>query len=205
MKITHYNLFTVPISYYKGFIPLDLAHNLKEYILGGRIKNTTSYGAFSGAAATSFDAEKITEFIQEVVLNVAGCADLYNNIQYCINDFTSSSVLPKCVIINSWFNVQQPVSILNRHCHIDGEGMPAISGALYINIDKESSNILFENPNPYGIFYDKANYTFNPSIGDLILFPSWLIHNSDKINLTKNRIVISFNARRFGIEDAKKD
>lgn len=194
MKITRHNLFTVPVTYFKDFMPLNLANNVKEYIMEEKFKNTASYSALIGDAATSYNTEKNTKFIQEVVLNVAGCADLYNNIQKCINNFTSSSNLPECVLISSWFNIQQSFSILKRHSHISGEGVSSVSGALYINIDEESSNISFENPNPYGILYKEANYTINPSIGDLILFPSWLIHSSDKINLTKNRIVISFNA-----------
>ena len=179
MKITRHNLFTVPVTYYKDFMPLNLANNVKEYIMEVKLKNTASYSALIGDAATSYNTEKSTEFIQEVVLNVAGCADFHNNIQKCINDFTSSYGIPRCTFINSWFNIQQPASILKRHSHISGEVIPAVSGALYINIDEESSDI------------------FNPSIGDLILFPSWLIHSSDKINLTRNRIVISFNARQL--------
>ena len=197
MKITRHNLFTVPVTYYKDFMPLNLANNVKEYIMEVKLKNTASYSALIGDAATSYNTEKSTEFIQEVVLNVAGCADFHNNIQKCINDFTSSYGIPRCTFINSWFNIQQPASILKRHSHISGEVIPAVSGALYINIDEESSDISFENPNPYGILYKEVNYTFNPSIGDLILFPSWLIHSSDKINLTRNRIVISFNARQL--------
>ena len=195
MKITRHNLFTVPVTYFKDFMPLNLANNVKEYIMEEKFKNTSPYNALIGDAATSYNKENKTEFIQEVVLNVAGCVDLHNNIQKCINDFTLSSSLPKCVDIHSWFNVQQPVSILGRHSHISGEAISVVSGALYINIDEESSNISFENPNPYGILFNIANYVINPSIGDLILFPSWLTHSSDKINLTKNRIVISFNAK----------
>jgi hypothetical protein len=197
MKITRYNLFTVPVAYFKDFMPLNLANNVKKYIMEEKFKNTTSYGALIGDATTSYNIEQNTKFIQEVVLNVAGCADLQNNIQKCINDFTSSSDIPKCVDFHSWFNVQQPGSILKRHSHITvtGKYLPVVSGALYINIDKESSNISFENPNPYGILFNKTNYVINPCIGDLLLFPSWLTHSSDKINLTKNRIVISFNAR----------
>ena len=195
MNITRHNLFSVPVTYFKGFLPLNIAHNVKEYILADGLKYTTPYGVLSGAATTSYETGKITEFIQELVLNVDGCADLHNNIQKCIDDFTSSSGLPKCTIANSWVNIQQPVSILKRHIHMSREGLSDISGSLYINIDEESSNLLLENPNPYGFFYNKANYIIKPGIGDLILFPSWLTHNSDKINLTKNRIVISFNAK----------
>ena len=41
--------------------------------------------------------------------------------------------------------------------------------------------------------YSSQNVKFMPTVGDLILFPSWLEHGSDKKNQSKERIVLSFN------------
>jgi uncharacterized protein (TIGR02466 family) len=99
---------------------------------------------------------------------------------------------------NSWFNVQNKGAVLMEHTH----PFSIISGALYINVDKNSSPLVFHNPNPcvYYMAHNKFKefsfewFRFYPKIGDLILFPSWLRHGSDNIeNKTKNRTVLSFN------------
>ena len=99
-------------------------------------------------------------------------------------------------IDNSWVNIQNKNSILKKHSHPDS----IISGVVYLKTDKKSSKIYFHNFNPYRTFVDfkkdtefnSENYFFKPQTGDLILFPSWLIHSSDKNN-SPSRIALSFN------------
>jgi len=99
-------------------------------------------------------------------------------------------------IDNSWVNIQNKNSILKKHSHPDS----IISGVVYLKTDEKSSKIYFHNFNPYRTFVDfkkdtefnSENYFFKPQTGDLILFPSWLMHSSDK-NKSSSRIVLSFN------------
>ena len=111
-----------------------------------------------------------------------------------------SNALIKNIDINDcWFNVQQKGSQLIKHTHPNA----TLSGALYINVDNNSSPIYFYNPVgflDYTYIKEYTDYTFNwfkfnPNPGDLIIWPSWLSHGSNtNINETDDRIVISFNA-----------
>lgn len=99
---------------------------------------------------------------------------------------------------NSWINIQTPGTSLNMHTH----PFSSFSGALYLNVDNDSSKLYFINPNPFMGFtsikeltpYTFETYWFKPEVGDLILFPSWLSHGSaGESNQSKKRIVLSFN------------
>ena len=122
--------------------------------------------------------------------------DLTNAIQEYSNQ---SSFKLQNKVSNSWFNIQEKDSVLIEHSHPNS----VISGAIFINVEPQSSRIYFHNPNPL-IYYtqtkDKVNeyahemVSFQPAIGDLILFPSWLRHGSNHTkNLSHKRAVISFN------------
>jgi uncharacterized protein (TIGR02466 family) len=100
---------------------------------------------------------------------------------------------------NCWINIQQKDSILKYHTHPGS----VVSGALYLNVDKNSSPLFFYNHNPFNSYMNTTRssaYTCNmtgvePKIGTLYLFPSWLGHGSNNIkNQTKDRTVLSFNS-----------
>lgn len=99
---------------------------------------------------------------------------------------------------NSWINIQNPGSSLNMHTH----PFSSFSGALYLNVDNNSSKLYFINPNPFMSFtsineltpYTFQSYWFQPENGDLIMFPSWLKHGSNgELNGSEKRVVLSFN------------
>jgi uncharacterized protein (TIGR02466 family) len=101
---------------------------------------------------------------------------------------------------NSWSNQQTIGSSLKKHCHPDSK----VSGALYLNVDDNSSKIFFYHPNPYlemedfkfDTEFNWKKYWFQPENCQLILFPSWLQHGSDEsINETENRTVVSLNSK----------
>jgi hypothetical protein len=95
--------------------------------------------------------------------------------------------------------VQGKGGALASHVH----PLSLISMVLYVNVDKDSNPLYFYNPNPYLEFteftsdtkYGHSWYRFKPEMGEMILFPSWLKHGSDKeLNQTDNRIIIGINA-----------
>jgi hypothetical protein len=103
---------------------------------------------------------------------------------------------------NSWFAIQDIGGILKQHYH----GGSILSGSLFINVDENSTPIVFDNPNPFNNFlfhagvqeklthYTYNTYEFAPNNGDLIIFPSSLVHGSSyRPNQTKDRMIISFN------------
>jgi uncharacterized protein (TIGR02466 family) len=197
MEVIKYNLFAIPVTCYNSFLPLELANNIKDYILTEKVTKSKKHNSITGDGYSSHDVDRF-DILQEVTRNVPGCSNLLINIEECIKEYTLYNNCPKCILDNSWFNIQNSGSFLLRHSHI-GRGEIMISGALYLNVDIDSSSITFENPNPYSIMAPfPGNYsTFNlkPNIGDLILFPAYLIHMSIEPNMTENRMVISFNAK----------
>jgi len=124
--------------------------------------------------------------------------NIIEKIKNKINEYAIDYGVRNLKLDNSWINIQNKNSILNKHSHPDS----IVSGALYLKVDKNSSKIYFYNPNTYLTFvnvfkqteFSCENYYFIPQIGDLILFPSWLMHgsNEEKNNSTE-RIVLSFN------------
>ena len=119
-----------------------------------------------------------------------------NKLQYCLDEYALKLGEHALKITNNWFNIQYECSALIEHVHPGS----IVSGALYVNVDERSSNLRFKNINPYAHFSDHANETnyncfyeeFEPQNGTLILFPSWLPHDSLP-NKSKERVVISFN------------
>jgi len=124
--------------------------------------------------------------------------NIIEKIKNKINEYAIDYGVRNLKLDNSWINIQNKNSILNKHSDPDS----IVSGALYLKVDKNSSKIYFYNPNTYLTFvnvfkqteFSCENYYFIPQIGDLILFPSWLMHgsNEEKNNSTE-RIVLSFN------------
>jgi len=115
-------------------------------------------------------------------------------------DFYSNSIgMNSCFfdVNTSWCNIQQLNSSLQFHAHTRSQ----ITGVIFIHVDSNSAPLQFINPN-YGAFYhDNGDIikptntpivSYRPKNGDLILFPSWLVHGNIN-NQTNNRTVISFN------------
>lgn len=118
-----------------------------------------------------------------------------------LSEYSRHVGVAPCRITNSWFSVQQPGSKLNQHNHPGS----MVSGVIYVNVDEDSSQLFFDNPNEIlhytwwkGVGWTDYNCeysTIEPKNGDLIMFPSWLKHGSmDQENKTKDRTIISFNS-----------
>jgi len=169
---------------------LNIFNHLKQ-------KPTQKHGAIRGNGSSS-------HFHFDNLLGEFDLTDRLNEYLIKYNEICRASYEVK--ITNAWFNIQNKESSLNLHCHPGS----ILSGALYINIDPDSSPICFENPNTFAYFNHHPNtegedagtsqfnlqyYYIKPKPGDLILFPSWLKHGSgDIINNTNDRTVISFNS-----------
>jgi len=117
-----------------------------------------------------------------------------------INQYAKEYGLSELKITNSWYNIQSKNSVLSSHSHPSS----IISGALYLKTDALSSKIFFHNPNPFIGFtefkehnhYNFGYIYFNVEIGNLILFPSWLMHGSNSTeNKSDERICFSFNTQ----------
>ena len=103
---------------------------------------------------------------------------------------------------NAWININEKYSSNIPHSHPES----IISGVYYVSADKDSGDIVFDNPNTNLKYHiDKKhidNYNFlncetwhaTPLTGTLLMFPSWLVHRVNQNLSDEPRISIAFNA-----------
>jgi uncharacterized protein (TIGR02466 family) len=120
--------------------------------------------------------------------------NIYNNeVLHYSNEFK---------ITTSWFtkSLTDQKSDYHNHCN------SMISGILYLNTDEKSGGVSFENfenvrfkliPKKYNI-YNCLEYTFKPSNGLLIFFPSEVYHKILNNNSNIIRYSLAFNLIPIG-------
>jgi len=162
-----------------------------------------AHGALLGDAVSSFHSN-IGES-RSALDEVENVVSIKEQILYQSNIYARDFGTRPVELGNSWINVQHKGSSLGDHTH----PLSVISGALYLKVDADSSRIRFRSPNPFLDVTDVVTptaYTSNvtyirPTIGTLLLFPSWLKHGADQ-NMSDERVVLSFNTlfdgHRFG-------
>lgn len=101
----------------------------------------------------------------------------------------------KPILRDSWINIQTKISH-EWHCH---PGY-TISGVYYHTINPDMGGIQFQNPVQMmqHCQFPECNRSsqsieFIPSPGDIILFPSWLMHNTMTNTTDEERISLAFN------------
>ena len=135
----------------------------------------------------------------EDVLNFPEIKELKVSIQECINNYCNFLGFSPPLLTNSWFNILQKEGKVTPHHH---EGS-IISGAFYPLLEENSCRLIFHSP--LNTFFHsfipierKKHFTKNKfrvpiKQNFLYLFPSTLLHETEKNKKTK-RIVISFNS-----------
>ena len=192
MQSMMYNLFPVPVQLYSSFLT---AKEAKEIFLYCKEKDSKKHSSFLGEATSNHEDD--ANFIKEIDKISPGFS---NRLENKISEYSSTIGLRNQKISNSWFNIQQKGSVLKTHLHANS----VLSGALYVNVDENSTKLYFNNPNNFikyfEYYYDSlTDYNFeyfyiSPNIGDLVIFPSWLEHGSNgDTNNTVDRTVLSFN------------
>ena len=104
--------------------------------------------------------------------------------------------------VSSWINCSPAGSSNSAHVHPGAE----ISGVLYIKVPEGSGQIVFRDPRPQaemshlqsklGKAFKSLNprFPFRPESGDLLLFPSWLMHQVEPgIGQQDMRISLALN------------
>jgi len=113
-------------------------------------------------------------------------------------------------ITQSWFNYTKSDQFHHKHNHPNS----LISGVFYINADKEVDSITFHkdfledgiklNTTKYNMF-NAISCTFPVETGNILLFPSSLIHGVGKKKGNNIRISLSFNVFIKGTIGNKND
>jgi uncharacterized protein (TIGR02466 family) len=189
-----YRLFPTLVTKTSGVLNAQQCADVFAYI---KSLYMTEHGAIEGDAKSSHETNQIY-LLDDIVTNVDSCKGIRDDIIKVVKDYKERSQFNIKAIDNSWSNIQDEGSVLTQHTH----PLSVISGALYVYVDGDSSKLCFDNPNPYTRFtnalgdseFTYGSFWLTPSMGDLILFPSWLSHGSGHTpNNTKGRTVISFN------------
>ena len=199
MRTNHHRLFPTLVVEVEDFITPEQCADLVKYG-ESLIGETAPHMSIGGDGVSYFGGESM--FLTQAVEAVESCKELNTKLIGEIDKYLEATGFRSDKVIgNSWFNLQNVGSTLQRHTHPGA----TISGALYVNVNENSSPICFYNPNPYLGFssfepskctdFTYEWFSFKPKTGSLLLFPSWLAHGSNGIqNNTQKRMVISFNA-----------
>jgi len=122
-------------------------------------------------------------------------ADLRAQIEQCLDEYCERAGMAQVKIIGSWYNsIPQGEAIL-RHRHPNC----AVSGAVYVDLPEDcQADLEFWDPNNGLRMHEQPcrerRLKAQAQTGDLILWPSWLEHETRKNMSTRNRVSISFNA-----------
>ena len=178
-------LFPTPVMFNtlgRDFTTLELnyikTHSKKTYQNMG---NTTSFNNY--------------------ILNEPELNDVKNIVQQHIENYISKVYKPRHPVMpyitQSWVNWTEPGEYHHTHEHPNS----FISGVLYINADGIEDKIKFHKPGYQQInldtdIYDMLNsksWWFNVKTKDIVLFPSSLTHNVEKVTSGTTRISLAFN------------
>ena len=184
------NLFPTLVRRIPKFLTINECDEIVSKI---DLSKFESHKALRGSSISNHHIKKT-----ETLDNIEEYIKIKDRLQSEVNTYNNISGMRKAGIFNSWINIQYKGSELLKHTH----PQCAVSGAVYLKVDSDSSKLFFYNPNPYIAITEADDYTpytfeqvwITPNIGDLVLFPSWLTHGSNGINNSEERIVLSFNA-----------
>jgi uncharacterized protein (TIGR02466 family) len=197
-----YNLFPTPVvrisATDENYSPVQL--EIKSAI--EKIKATNDSSSltylYTNLPETNI-AEKTYNFLDKF-----NCINLTNRIYQAVNEYADRigwASPRRFAISSSWINIAERETNHSHHCH------PGylISGTYYFRVSKEQGSISFNNPNPlmmYGQFPQghvcPQTVDIVPDDGDIILFPSWLVHSTRKNKSTEERVSIAFNVDYAG-------
>jgi len=136
------------------------------------------------------------------VLNAPAMHGLRTIVLDAINQFAwktiSANPRHEFYLTQSWLNYTHPGEAHHRHRHTNS----LVSGVLYVNAKKDSDAIVFYRNDVNQLLvteeglnlYNAPSWTFPVATGDLVLFPSGVMHGVDQISGQHTRVSLAFNA-----------
>jgi len=193
MRRQAYKFFPTLVHYCKDVLTPAELQQVAEHCLHEQVGR---HDALSGDSRSSFSRH--SRLIETLEARHASLAGLRDRLESLLTAYAADMGFDGVRHTNSWFNIQQPGSVLKHHVHTDAK----IAAALYICCDEHSSKLFLENPNPT-LNYIRPNRfteysfefaTFKVAPGDLVLFPAWIRHGSGfEANQSALRLVVSMN------------
>ena len=156
---------------------------------------------YKGTKETAI-SQKTYDFIDKY-----NCENLKNRIYEAVTEYANKigwQGPKKFQIRQSWINIADLGDQHGHHCH---PGY-AISGCYYFRVSKEQGPISFNNPNSTMLFCQfpqgpacPQTTDVVPDDGDIVLFPSWLMHTTRPNKTKEQRVSIAFNIDYVGGTD----
>jgi uncharacterized protein (TIGR02466 family) len=179
------NLFPVPIGFFKydGAVDHDFLINQPQRANEGNSSSVDRY-----------------------LLNHKKTFNLRQFIEKSLHEYLMATYCPKndtrLKITQSWLNWTKP----NQHHHKHSHPNSLISGCYYVNANKETDRIYFYRDGYQQIKFPPVNWNvynsdswwFPVNTGDLILFPSSLVHMVQPVEGDETRISLAFNTFPIG-------
>lgn len=197
------SIFATPIAYYK--FPEDKHNELKEVTRNALSKLSPVTSRWPGAH------EKLYHFYQKPAEHFLDDNSepiikefeefLKSSYKDFVVDIWQKNADPNCFITDCWVNVTKAQGEQCMHTHANS----FISGTYYLNTPKGSGNLIFTAPDtspnkPYIDFdpaviniFNQTDYSADISEGNLILWPSHLIHQTTPTTGDASRTSISMN------------
>ena len=179
----------------KSKLSKKIIKNINEYVDGVTISERNDYSS-KLASQIKNEIKISSNFIKKSISK-----ELIKNIK---NYLLKSDIekIKKINIINVWIVKQFKNEYNPIHYH---EGQ--LSGVGYLKIPKNmNQNKMVKNKkiktngtidfiNGQRSFLSKSIYNLNPKVGDLVLFPNYLMHNAYPFNIDDERRSFSFNVK----------
>jgi uncharacterized protein (TIGR02466 family) len=197
-----YNLFPTPVIRVPAnennydIVQIEIKDAMEEIF---KSKDASSLSYFYKGADAAKISEKTYDFIEKY-----NCVNLKNRILEAAHDYANKIGWqgPRDFEIKgSWLNITVKGDSHGHHCH---PGY-AISGTYYYRVSEEQGSISFNNPNPIMMHcqFPQGQLTTQtadivPDDGDILLFPSWLMHTTRMNRSDEDRISIAFNIDYIG-------
>lgn len=167
--------------------------NILDFAYSQKRQNPTEM-AFSnyGCWRSEFKYEDIDWLIQNILDVVHEAIKLYEGLDLTYKNKVKHYGLPK---INYWTNINEPGAKNVMHCHDLHHYV-----AVYYIQSKNTGAINFHNPanllencHAHSPFVSQMSY--EPSDGDLLIWPGWMPHSIDENRSKIDRVNIAFNIR----------
>jgi uncharacterized protein (TIGR02466 family) len=195
MKSSVQSLFPTPIYFSK----LQRKFNAEEEKLINQLSKKVSKNRsnFSSTNTYVLEIKKLKKIKKELILRIQ---DYFENVLCYIN--------VKPFITQSWLNYTKK----NEYHHSHNHPNSIVSGIIYINANKKKDSITFLNEKFKQIspqiknfnIWNSSTWTFPIETGDIILFPSDLVHMVKTKKESNVRISLSFNIFIKGIVGTEK-
>lgn len=125
-----------------------------------------------------------------------------DRVQFCFQNIYKPEKNLKLRITQSWINYTKKDQYHHKHSHPNS----FISGVFYVNANKDTDKIHFYNdeykmidiPAKEFTMLNCRNWWYPVETGDLILFPSSLVHSVETVNTDTVRASLSFNTFPVG-------